>query len=117
MLAGVLGVLGVELVLRNVLVPAAATEATVRLAVGVEWVMLAALLAWLVPRIEHGTWHDIGISTFQPRHLWVGAVWFVAASLVSAGVGWASPRQACSRWLICNPGSPATPGRTWRRWP
>lgn len=87
MLVGVLGVLVVEFALRNVLVPATATEAGVRLAVSLEWVLLAALLVWWVPRIEHGSWADIGFGPFRARYVWVGAGWFVAATVVSAGVG------------------------------
>lgn len=89
-----MGVLVVEFVLGNVVVPASRTETTLRVAASLEWVVLVVLLVWWVSRIEHSRWWDIGIGSFQVRHLWVGAAWFVAATGVSAGAGLDAPGSA-----------------------
>ncbi len=87
MVAGVALVLAVEYLLRNGLVPAVPTESTVRVAVGVEWALAAALLLWWVPRAERSTWAATGIGPWRNRYLWLGAVWFVVATAGSAAVG------------------------------
>lgn len=87
MLAGVVAVLGVEYLLRNGLVPAVPTELTIRIAISIEWALVAALLLFWVPRVEHSTWAAMGIGRWRNRHLWLGAVWFLAATAVSAVVG------------------------------
>jgi membrane protease YdiL (CAAX protease family) len=87
MLAGVAAVLAVEYVLRDRLVPGLGGESTIRVAIGVEWLLVAALVLFWVPRVERSTWRAIGIGAWRHRYLWLGAAWFLAATVASAVVG------------------------------
>lgn len=87
MLMGVAVVLGVEYLLRNVLVPAVATESMVRIAIAIEWALVAALLLVWLPRMERSTRSSVGMGRWRNRYLWLGTVWFLAATAVSAVVG------------------------------
>ncbi|MBE0411244.1 MAG: CPBP family intramembrane metalloprotease [Anaerolineales bacterium] len=87
MLAGVVGVLFIEYLLRNVLVPLVPTETTIRVAIGVEWALLVVLLLLWVPRVERSTCTTVGIGRWRSRDLYLGAGWFFVATIVSALVG------------------------------
>lgn len=87
MLAGVLGVLAVEYALRDGLVSRESPEAVIAAVAGIEWVLLAVLLLWWVPRVERATVGSVGVGPWRMRYLWRGAGWFLAATVVSAGFG------------------------------
>jgi hypothetical protein len=87
MLAGVAAVAGTEYLLRTVLLPVASTASAIHLAIGIEWGLTATLLLFWVPRVERSRWAAIGLGPWRSRYLWLGAVWFLAATVVSAVVG------------------------------
>lgn len=87
MLVGVAGVLAVDYLLRNLLVPAVPTETMIRVAIGIEWALLAGLLVFWIPRVERDTWLSVGIGRWSPRYLFIGVGWFVVTTVVSALAG------------------------------
>jgi membrane protease YdiL (CAAX protease family) len=74
---GVLAVLLVEIVLRNVFITQGSGEVDVAAALVVEWVLLAVLLFLWVPRVEGETRESFGAAKPRRRHLLVGVLAFV----------------------------------------
>jgi membrane protease YdiL (CAAX protease family) len=71
-------VFGVELVLRDFLLPENANDISIRLALVGEWVALSFLVFLWIPRVEKKNMASIGLGKFERRHL----VWGVLVYLL-----------------------------------
>jgi membrane protease YdiL (CAAX protease family) len=78
---GIVVVLGSEFLIRNVFLPNQANEIHVRTAIIIEWLILFLLLLYWIPRVEKKSLESIGFRNFNWRHLWVGVLVFVIASI------------------------------------
>ncbi|MDP8929216.1 MAG: hypothetical protein M3O70_11765 [Actinomycetota bacterium] len=76
--AGLSAVLGSEVLLRGVLVPAPAGDAHILVATAVEWVVFAGLVMYWIPRVECLGWPSVGLGTIHLRDVWWGAGTFLA---------------------------------------
>jgi membrane protease YdiL (CAAX protease family) len=74
-------VLGSEFLLRNVFLPSQANEIHVRNAILVEWLVLILLLLFWIPKIEKKSLQSIGFGKIKWRHLWMGILVFVLATI------------------------------------
>lgn len=85
---GIVVVLGSEFLIRNVFLPNQANEIHVRNAIIIEWLILLLLLLIWVPRVEKKSLESIGFRNFKWRHLWVGILAFVLATvaLIVSGI-------------------------------
>jgi len=79
---GVVVVLGSEFLLRNVFLPSQANEIHVRNAIMIEWMVLFLLLLFWIPRVEKKSLESIGFGKFKWRHIWMGIMVFVLATVV-----------------------------------
>lgn len=66
---GVIAVLAIEFLLRNVFLPRDPTDAHVAVIMVAEWVLLAALLAYWMPRVEGNGLDTIGFGEFGGWHV------------------------------------------------
>ncbi len=84
---GLGAVLGSEYLSRDILLPIPARDIHIGIAIAVEWLVLLALLAYWVPKVESRGLLSIGVGQFRWRHLWLGAGAYLLATLVMAGSG------------------------------
>ena len=77
---GVVGILGIEYLIRNIFLPSFAKEIHVRNALIIEWILLAILLLVWLPKVENETLGSIGFGLFKWRYLWMGVIAFVVAT-------------------------------------
>jgi CAAX protease family protein len=80
--AGLVGVLFMEFLLRDVFLRPPTTGTYVGIATAVEWLVAIALLAVWVPGVEGKGLSSIGIGKFKWRHIWWGTLAFVVATIV-----------------------------------
>jgi membrane protease YdiL (CAAX protease family) len=80
-------ILGSEYLVRDILLPMPARDADIGIAMAVEWLVLLALLAYWLPRVEGKGLASIGLSRFRWRYLWLGAVVYLLATLAMMGSG------------------------------
>ena len=85
--AGVGAVLGAEIVLRDVLLPAHPDDAAIGLVVAGEWLTLGGLLVWWVPRVERRDLASVGVGPFRWRHVWQGGAAYLLTVGASAFTG------------------------------
>ena len=78
---GIVIVLGSEFLIRNVFLPKHANETHVRNAIIVEWLILFLLLLFWLPKVEKKSLESIGFGKFKWRHLWMGILGFVLATV------------------------------------
>jgi len=78
---GIVVILGSEFLIRNVFLPKNAYEIHVRNAIIIEWLILFLLLLLWIPKIEKKSLESIGFGKFKWRHLWMGILGFVLATL------------------------------------
>jgi len=78
---GVFVILGSEFLIRNVFLPEHANEVHIRNAIIIEWVILILLLIVWIPRVEKETLESISFGKFKWRHLWMGILAFVLATV------------------------------------
>lgn len=78
---GVAIILSVEFLLRNVFFPSQASELQIRIAILIEWVLLIFLLLIWIPKIEKETLGSIGFGKFRWRHIWMGLIVFLLATI------------------------------------
>jgi membrane protease YdiL (CAAX protease family) len=85
-LIGIVVVLGVEYVLRNVLIPSDPAEASILVCLTVEWLIAIGLLAYWIPRVEGEDLASVGIGRFRWRYLGVGTAAY-ALSMILMMIG------------------------------
>jgi membrane protease YdiL (CAAX protease family) len=78
---GVIVILGVEFMIRNVFLPSGANETHVVNAIIVEWVLLVLLLVIWIPRVERNSLASIGFGKFKWRYLWMGILVFILITI------------------------------------
>ena len=78
---GVIVILGVEFMIRNVFLPSQAIEAHVMNAIIFEWVLLVILLGLWIPGVEKKSLASIGFGKFKWRYLWMGIVVFIMTTI------------------------------------
>jgi len=78
---GIIIVVGSEFLIRTVFLPKQANEIHVRNAVIVEWLILFLLLLFWIPKVEKKSVASIGFGKFKWRHLWMGILGFVLATV------------------------------------
>jgi membrane protease YdiL (CAAX protease family) len=84
---GLIGVLGTEFLLRDVLLPRPTTGTYIAIATAIEWLVAIVLLAVWVPRVEGKGLESIGLGKIKWRHIGWGALAFVVALIGSALLG------------------------------
>jgi membrane protease YdiL (CAAX protease family) len=88
---GVLAILGSEFLLRNVLLPKQANSLHVGAALIVEWLVLVVLLAFWIPRMEGLSLASIGWGRFKWRHVWLGLLAYLLATVALTISGFVLP--------------------------
>jgi membrane protease YdiL (CAAX protease family) len=85
---GIIVILGSEFLIRNILLPKHANETHVRNAILVEWLILFLLLLFWIPKVEKKSLESIGFGQFKWRHLWMGILVFILATvaLIISGI-------------------------------
>ena len=85
---GIIVVLGSEFLIRNVFLPIQSNEFHVKNAIIIEWLILVLLIAYWIPGIEKKSLESIGFGKFKWRHVWMGLLVFVLATvaLVISGI-------------------------------
>jgi membrane protease YdiL (CAAX protease family) len=78
---GILIVLGSEFLIRNLLLPEHANETHVRYAMLIEWLILIFLLLFWIPKVEKKSLKSIGFGRFRWRHVWLGILTFIVATV------------------------------------
>lgn len=85
--AGLALILLTELGLRVVFLPERPGDRYLVVSILAEWA-LALLLLWLwLPRVERMGWRSVGLTRFRLRHLWIGALLFLAQLVVTSLLG------------------------------
>ncbi len=87
-LIGIFIVLGSEFLIRDLFLPQNADAMAVGSALAAEWVVLAFILLFWIPRLEKKKLADTGFDRFKRRHLVWGVVFFLLAFLASSLVGY-----------------------------
>ncbi len=87
-LVGVLTILGSEFLTRGLLLPQNADATTVDVALAAEWVVLAFMLLFWIPRAEKRRLADTGFDRFRRRYLVWGVAFFLLAFVGSSLVGY-----------------------------
>jgi len=82
-------VFGVELVLRDFLLPENANDISIRLALVGEWVALSFLVFLWIPRVEKKNMASIGLGKFERRHLVWGVLVYLLVLVASFLSGFA----------------------------
>jgi membrane protease YdiL (CAAX protease family) len=76
-LVGLAVILASEFLLRDVFLPQNPSAGQVGTAILVEWLVLAFLLAFWIPRVEGNDLRSIGIGRLRWRYLWLGILAYV----------------------------------------
>lgn len=84
---GLLVIMGVEFLVRDVLLPMPPQDLSILLASGVEWLVFLGLIGFWIPRMEEKTLESIGFRRFKLRYLGVGALAYLVYLILSAGSG------------------------------
>lgn len=74
-----------EFILRDVLLPDHPTDTHIGITIAVEWLVLVALVAFWIPRVEGQTLSGIGLGEFRLRYLWVGLLGYLVLLVALAG--------------------------------
>jgi membrane protease YdiL (CAAX protease family) len=82
---GLIIVLGSEFLLRAVFLPKNPSANQVGTAVLIEWLILAFLLAFWIPRVEGNDLQSIGIGRRKWRYLWLGIFVYLILFIISIG--------------------------------
>ena len=80
-------ILGSEYLSRDVLLPIPARDIHIGIAIAVEWLVLLALLAYWLPRVEGRGLSSIGLGRFRWRYVWLGALVYLLATLAMMASG------------------------------
>jgi membrane protease YdiL (CAAX protease family) len=78
---GILIILSSEFLIRNVFLPTNAHETQVRNAMIIEWLLLFLLLSLWIPKVEQQSLASIGFGKLKWRHIWMGLLVFVLATI------------------------------------
>jgi membrane protease YdiL (CAAX protease family) len=81
---GLIIIFGVEFILRDFLLPTNASNISVGLALVAEWVALAFLVLFWIPKVEKNTMASIGLGKFKRRHLGWGVLVYVLVLVASS---------------------------------
>jgi len=84
---GLVAVLGSDFALRNVLLPEHAEDIHIATALLVEWLVLLALLAFWIPKLEGTGLASVGLGKFTPRYLWMSGLTYLTLSIAWIGSG------------------------------
>jgi membrane protease YdiL (CAAX protease family) len=80
-LIGVTIILGVEFLIRNVFFPTQANEFHIRIAIFIEWVLLAFVLVIWIPKIEKESLASVGFGKFRWRYFWLGLLVYILVTI------------------------------------
>jgi len=80
-------IIGMEFLIRNVLLPMPPQDGSILLAAGVEWVLFLGLIGFWIPRVEENSLESIGFRGFKFRYLGLGALAYLVYLILSAGSG------------------------------
>jgi uncharacterized protein len=86
-LTGIVVILGAELLLRNVLLPAHPSDVHLIAAMAAQWLLLIGLIGYWLPKVERMSLGSIGIGRFRWRHLWVGLAFYLLATIPTGFLG------------------------------
>jgi membrane protease YdiL (CAAX protease family) len=86
-IVGLSVILGSEYLSRDVLLPIPARDIHIGIAIAVEWLILLALLAYWLPRVEGQGLPSIGLGRFRWRYVWLGALVYLLATLAMMASG------------------------------
>jgi len=84
-LVGLVVVLGIEFMLRDVFLPGNPSDVYIGMALVVEWLVLLILLAYWVPKVEGNNLGSVGFGSLKWRHLWVGVLAYFILLIVWFG--------------------------------
>ena len=86
---GLLVILGVEFIIRDVFLPIPASDLHIWTALAVEWLIFLGLMLYWIPEVERTSWAEVGLGKFKWRHLGLGVVTYLAFLVVSILSGFA----------------------------
>lgn len=86
---GLIIVFATDFVLRDVLLPEHPSDFHIGIALAVEWLILFALLAFWVPKVEGHSLQSIGFGKLKWRHLWMGVLTYFMLMIAWIGSGFA----------------------------
>jgi len=86
---GLIIVFATDFVLRDVLLPEQASDIHIGMALVVEWLILLALLAFWIPKVEGHNLRSVGFGKLKWRHLLMGVLTYLMLMIVWIGGGFA----------------------------
>jgi len=87
--SGLITVFATEFVSRDVLLPEQPSDLHIGIALVVEWLILLALLAFWIPKVESHSLQSIGFGKLKWRHLWMGVLTYLTLMIAWIGSGFA----------------------------
>jgi len=83
--SGLITVFATDFVLRDVLLPEQSSDIHIGIALVVEWLILFALLAFWIPKVEGQSLRNIGFGKLKWRHLWMGVLTYIMLMIAWIG--------------------------------
>jgi len=84
-ISGLITVFATDFVLRDVLLPEQSSDIHIGIALVVEWLILFALLAFWIPKVEGQSLRNIGFGKLKWRHLWMGVLTYIMLMIAWIG--------------------------------
>ena len=82
---GIVFILGIEFLIRNVFLPEEEPDIHIGIAVLIEFIILLILLLFWIPKVERHNLKSIGFGKFKKNYIWKGILTCVILLLIFIG--------------------------------